>query len=111
MTLPGLGFVVGGLCLVLFSSNLTIIADRPTRTLRLEYQYLIFRTFRKLSFDDTDSIHVQTHQASLLTSFINHATHKTPSKRARAAVSDQAAEIPTAPSIEVNEPGPNTVEK
>ena len=64
MPMPGLAFVVAGLGLVLFSSNLTITADRSARTLRLEYRFLLFRSVKEIPFDDIDEITLQYHHSS-----------------------------------------------
>jgi len=49
--------VISGLVILLFYANLTIIADRPTRSLRLEYRYLLFHGVRVIPFDDIENIH------------------------------------------------------
>jgi hypothetical protein len=56
--------LVSGLIMLFFYANLTIIADRSTRTLRLEYHYLLFQTAREISFDDIDTIGVEKHMSS-----------------------------------------------
>ena len=53
-------FLIGSLGMVFLSANLTIIADRPTRTLRLEYRYLLFHNAKEIPFDDIESIHVKS---------------------------------------------------
>jgi hypothetical protein len=57
--LAGVAFVAGGVGVLLLTSDLIITADRPTRTLRLEYRYLLFHTTRKIAFDDIDAIRVE----------------------------------------------------
>jgi hypothetical protein len=64
MQLPGAAFIIAGLVLILISSDLTIIADVSTRTLRLEYRYLLFHTVRKIPFDDIDNIRSVYHHSS-----------------------------------------------
>jgi hypothetical protein len=64
MMAPGMSFVVAGLSLVVFFSDLTIVADWSTRILKLEYRYLIFPIARKISFDDIDDIQAQRHVSS-----------------------------------------------
>jgi len=51
--------LVLGLVLLFFYPNLTIIADRSTRILRLEYRYLLFYRTRLIPFDDIKNIHVE----------------------------------------------------
>jgi hypothetical protein len=63
MPLPGLAFVVGGLAMLLFSADLIITADRSTRTLSLEYRYLLYRAGRKIAFDDIEEIHAEFHRS------------------------------------------------
>jgi hypothetical protein len=48
-----------GILMVLLSANLTIIADRPRRILRLEYRYLLFHNAKEIPFDEIESIHTQ----------------------------------------------------
>ena len=71
MPLPGLAFVVDGLTLLLFSADLIITADRSTRTLRLEYRYLLFRTGRKIAFDHFEDVHAEYNRS--------HSQHSTSS--------------------------------
>ena len=56
--------LVSGLVMLFFYANLTIIADRSTRTLRLEYRYLLFHTAREIPFDDIDAIRVESSSSS-----------------------------------------------
>jgi hypothetical protein len=56
--------LVSGLIMLFFYANLTIIADRSTRTLRLEYRYLLFQTAREIPFDDIDAIRVESSLSS-----------------------------------------------
>lgn len=51
--------LVCGLVMLLLYPNLTIVADRPTRTLRLEYRYLLFRRTKRLAFDDITAIRAE----------------------------------------------------
>ena len=51
--------LVSGLVMLLLYPNLTIVADRPTRTLRLEYRYLLFRRTKRLDFDDIAAIRAE----------------------------------------------------
>ncbi len=51
--------LVSGLVMLLLYPNLTIIADRPTRTLRLEYRYLLFRRTKNIPFDDIAAIRAE----------------------------------------------------
>lgn len=51
--------LISGLVMLLFYPNLTIVADRPTRTLRLEYRYLLFRRTKRLAFDDIAAIRAE----------------------------------------------------
>ncbi len=51
--------LVSGLVMLLLYPNLTIVADRPTRTLRLEYRYLLFRRTKNISFDDIAAIRAE----------------------------------------------------
>jgi hypothetical protein len=53
-----LGFI--GLLLLLLPSTLTIIADKTTRTLTLRYGLLIPRSVKTLSFDEIQTIHVDS---------------------------------------------------
>jgi hypothetical protein len=55
---------VTGLVMILCYPNLTIIADRSTRTLRLDYRYLLFRGARVIPFDDIANIRIQTSQST-----------------------------------------------
>jgi len=58
-TLAGWVFVVVGLGMLLFASDLTVTADRSTRTLKLDYLYLwLFRLTREIPFDDIADVHV-----------------------------------------------------
>ncbi len=51
--------LVSGLVMLLLYPNLTIIADRPTRTLRLEYRYLLFRRTKNIPFDGIAAIRAE----------------------------------------------------
>ncbi|MBI3173157.1 MAG: hypothetical protein HYZ25_05520 [Chloroflexi bacterium] len=51
--------LISGLVMLLLYPNLTIVADRPTRTLRLEYRYLLFRHTKRLDFDDIAAIRAE----------------------------------------------------
>ena len=51
--------LISGLVMLLLYPNLTIVADRPTRTLRLEYRYLLFRRTKRLDFDDIAAIRAE----------------------------------------------------
>ena len=53
-------FVVVGLPFLLFSSILTIFADRNSRVLTLKYSSLLRRNSREISFDDIASVDVQS---------------------------------------------------
>jgi len=53
-------FLVVGLLFILFSSNLTIIADKPSRMLRLHYKYLLFQRTKEIPFDDIVDIQSQS---------------------------------------------------
>jgi hypothetical protein len=54
-------FAVVGLCFLLFSSVLTITADRATRTFKLDYRTVLRHTLTQLSFNDIDGINVVLH--------------------------------------------------
>jgi len=49
-------FLAVGLLTVLFSSNLTITADKSLRKLRLHYKYLLFQRTKEIPFDDIADI-------------------------------------------------------
>jgi len=49
-------FLISGPVMLLFFANLRIIANRATRTLRLEYRYLLFRRSRTIPFDNIESV-------------------------------------------------------
>lgn len=51
--------LISGLVMLLLYPNLIITADRPTRTLRLEYRYLLFRRTKRLAFDDITAIRAE----------------------------------------------------
>jgi hypothetical protein len=51
--------VAFGLGALLFTSALTITADRITRTLKLEYRSALLQTFKQVSFDDIAGINVE----------------------------------------------------
>jgi len=51
--------LVSGLVMLLLYPNLTIVADRPTRTLQLEYRYLLFRRTKNIPFDDIAAIRAE----------------------------------------------------
>lgn len=51
--------LVIGLVILLFYPHLTIIADRSTRTLRLEYRYLLFYRIRVIPFDEIKNVHIE----------------------------------------------------
>lgn len=55
----GLIFVAIGLSALLFSSALTITADRITRTLKLEYRSALRHTLKQVPFDEIDSFNVE----------------------------------------------------
>ena len=68
--MPGLGgtafnlagwvFVVVGLGMLLFASDLTITADHATRILRLEYRYWwLFNLTREIPFDEIADLHAE----------------------------------------------------
>jgi len=59
MPLPGIAFLIAGLGLALFSSNLTITADRSTRILKLEYRNRLFYSAKEIAFDDIADIRVE----------------------------------------------------
>jgi hypothetical protein len=61
MMVPGISFVAAGLSLLVFSSDLIIVADRSTHILKLEVRYLFFHGARKILFDDIDNIQAQRH--------------------------------------------------
>ncbi len=52
-------FFVIGLLAILLSSDLLITADRPTRTLWLRYNFLLFHTSCSIPFDDIADIQAQ----------------------------------------------------
>jgi hypothetical protein len=52
-------FVVIGLSMLLFSSVLTITADRVTRTLRLDYRSLLRHNVKEIPFDEIAGIRVE----------------------------------------------------
>jgi hypothetical protein len=52
-------FAIVGLCFLVFSSVLTITADRATRTFKLDYRILLRHTLTQLSFNDIDGINVE----------------------------------------------------
>lgn len=56
--------LAAGVAMMLLYPNLTIIADRTTRTLRLEYRYLLFSDVRVIPFNDIENIHVQTNKTT-----------------------------------------------
>ena len=59
--LAGWVFMMIGAAMLLFASDLKIIADRTTRTLRLEYRYLwLFRLARDIPFDDLADISAES---------------------------------------------------
>jgi len=45
--------------MLLLYPNLISTADRPTRSLRLEYRYLLFRRTKRLAFDDITAIRAE----------------------------------------------------
>jgi hypothetical protein len=51
--------LVSGLVMLLLYPRLKVVADRPTRTLRLEYRYMLFRRTRRLPFDDIAAIRAE----------------------------------------------------
>ncbi len=57
--LSGALFALGGLGLLLLARDLTITADRPTRTLRLVYRYLLFSRTKEIPFDAIADIDVE----------------------------------------------------
>ena len=52
-------FLAISLMMILFSSNLTITADKSTRVLRLRYSFLLFRRTRDIPFDGIADIQSQ----------------------------------------------------
>lgn len=54
----GLVLFLIGLAVLLFTSVLTITADRITRTLKLEYRSVLRRTIKQISFDEIEGINV-----------------------------------------------------
>jgi hypothetical protein len=57
--LLALVFIVVGLCALLFTSVLTITADRITRTLKLESRSVLRHTLMQVSFDEIIGINVE----------------------------------------------------
>ena len=57
--LAGWAFVIYGLFATFFSSNLTVTADRSTRTLHLQYRYWLFQRTRKILFDEIADVQAQ----------------------------------------------------
>lgn len=56
--------LICGLVMLLLYPRLKVVADRPTRTLRLEYRYLLFRRTRRLPFDDIAAIRAEYSHSS-----------------------------------------------
>src|SRR6266496_300773 len=52
-------FLALSLMMILFSSNLTITADKSTRILYLRYSFLLFRRTKDIPFDDIADIQSQ----------------------------------------------------
>ena len=57
--LAGWGFLIFGVLATLFSSTLTVTADKSTRILQLRYSYLLFRQTKEIPFDDIVDIQSQ----------------------------------------------------
>jgi hypothetical protein len=57
-------FAVIGLCFLVFSSILTITADRMTRTFKLEYRSLLSHKLTQLSFNEIDGVNVERRTAN-----------------------------------------------
>jgi hypothetical protein len=51
--------LVSGLVMLMLYPRLKVVADRSTRTLRLEYRYLLFRRTRKIPFDEIAAIRAE----------------------------------------------------
>ena len=55
----GWAFVIFGVFATFFSSNLIVTADRSTRTLQLQYRFLLFHRSRNIPFADIADIQAQ----------------------------------------------------
>lgn len=62
-------FLVVGLLFLLFTSALTITADRTTRTLKLEYRSLVRYRLTQVAFDEIDGIGIQVSSTRNRTSY------------------------------------------
>ena len=58
-------FLVVGLLFILFSSNLTVIADKSSRKLQLRYRYLFFQRTKEIPFDDIADIQAHSDKGNL----------------------------------------------
>ncbi len=58
-------FLAASLLMILFSSDLTVTADKSSRMLRLHYKYLLFQRTKEIPFDDIADIQSHSNKGNI----------------------------------------------